>query len=513
MTNSRLDVIITEPHPETTSPVSPLHGKLSISASTVILAARGWLYVINRKRVAKIQAAGIEKVHQKLYPYLNGMYSQENLLSAVTVEQRVLIKTYLDAMLQAGAIRGEAEKANTQQTRDRGHTRAEDHDGIEGLCGVATDGKHRIFISLEGNWPTTAERYSACIIFLRSEQMVEAWKAIWTPRTCMRHLICVVVTGESGGAMEHSRNQRMAYAQWLISSLEIDAGRSRTLRVYRLEIEEPSLALLYRLEATSKSQANAVGTELTSLTNDPQLPLLSVRVAFPFWPEQITRYGLEYEQLSRELERELIVRIVLAGYADPERISFVAQPLAGGSPRKRLVLAHARYEEVSGWAVAGTLLHARVRALENCLYHHTALDLITTREVDFLQASETDVQIGYLTKILGMRIEAMRGTIAETRSGLFVVRYGVHCAYSVIEPKAVRDLLLTAAANQFYENSIGRAMTGHQCDFFNFLPEDELDQLLVARDRIIQEQRLARRFLFKRVNRWGYSAWVAGYQD
>jgi hypothetical protein len=499
----------------TTGPSS--NGKLRLSPNTAVLVAPGWLYVLNRRGLARVQAEGIDKVHERVATYLNGNHDEEELLRAVKPDQRVILKKYLDAMLQAGAIQTSGvvgEEENDGPSTPQLPQSIGSHDPEMGdFRQLTTEDQRRVLVSLQGNFPATEQGYSTCVLFATPEEMGGHWKAIWRSKRHRPHLISVVMARKPG-AKECDEHERLMYAQWLAECGGIESWKERRARIYQLDQGEPKLSLVFEMAATPKSREQLAKAYVVSPTSDAQLPLVAATAALPFWGDSITRYGLDYDRLSQELESELAMRLVLAAEAVNNKVPVLSKTMEAGNSGKRPGRAQADLHEARSWPVAGSWLHVKVRALEQCLSRAGIADSAHYENVNFLQMAGKHAQIDYLIRILRLRLHTMMGRMGKTSAGLYFCEYQQTHAYSVVESKAVRDLLLAAAREIFYgPTTTEQARIGHECDYSSFLPDDELAQVVQLGEKLLGEKKLFRRCLFKRVKRWGFTAWTAHYDQ
>jgi hypothetical protein len=479
--------------------------KLRLAPSTAILAAPGWLYVLSRRGLARIQAEGVDKIHEKVGIYLDGSHDEEELLHAVPAGHRSALQKYLDALRRAGAIQRES------AIESNGHTSGEqlpplgkEDIGLDGIYHFSTEDQRNILVSLNGKVPVQENEYFAWVLFVTPEQMADGWKAIWRLKRRRPHIFCVVVLGMTA-TIEH----RTMYARWLAGCGGIQDWKDCRARIYQLNSGEPTLSLIFEMEARPGSREQLAKANFVSPTSDPQLPLVVATAVLPFWRESITRFGLDYDRLSRELESQLVMRVTLVSDAVDGRVAL----LSAEEARKRFSRAHVNLNQALRWPVASSLLSARARALEHLLKGMSTPDSLQDKTVDFLQVCKNHLQVNYLSRILTLRVRELVGTVRQCSNGLFICQYQQHCSYSLVESKAVRDVLLMAARRLFYDAASSEALIGHDCDYSSSLPEHELQDLVMATEKRFRDEKGGRRFLFRRVRRWGHTAWIAHYEE
>src|SRR5690242_15976505 len=77
---------------------------LSLDPGSVVVPSRGALYVFNRKGLTTIEASHIDEIHERVKKYLDGNYTEAELMTAVPAEKQPVLRKYFDAMSQAGAL-------------------------------------------------------------------------------------------------------------------------------------------------------------------------------------------------------------------------------------------------------------------------------------------------------------------------------------------------------------------------------------------------------------------------
>lgn len=488
----------------------PSDAKLWLDPNTVILPSSGWLHVLNRRGLTKIQAEHIDEVHEKLKPYLDGAYLESELFSAVAAEKHSVLEKYFTAMSQAGALhRGPATPENATLT-------IEEDQGGDSLL-IRWNGK-TVFVSLNRKDPTPDgdnHSYDACLLFVTPEQMEAQWKRIWRARESGPHFLYVIQEAEPNRSVIDARKK---YAAWLIGCSRIDSWDCRSIHIYKLDSASSTLTSVFQAGLFSRGEAAKTGSvrftsDVVKVSDHEQIPLVVAKAAIPFYPHSVAAIGLRYDLLADELARKFIVQATLGSEAADRQVSCITEFKSWEQPRAELRRTRITSEEAATWPVAGSLLHLRVRALEHLCWKLCDSDTGKTREIDLLQSSDKHPQIAYLAGVLQARRHAFPVQMRVMNCGLYLCQSGKHQAYSLIEAKAIRDVLLSLTREEFYPETLSKIQSGHECDFPTFLPDDELEQLVLRVNQILNDQKLNRKFTFKHIQRCGVSAWIGTFGD
>lgn len=489
--------------------------KLWLDPNTVILPSKGGLHVLNRTGLRKIQADQIDEVHQKLKPYLDGTCREDELFSAVAAEKRPVLEKYFDAMTQAGALhRGEAPPENTRMT-----IQAAGPDQKASSLVVSLSGR-RVFVSLDGEASPDDACYDACLFFVSPAQMNARWKHIWRSRKTGPHLLYVIEQRKPNVAINPAdMDARRQYAAWLIGCSRIDQLQHRSFRLYRLDGDSSVLTSVFqarfsRSNLDEKAQAAGMSPDLITVTDHNQLPLVIAKAAVPFFSISVAGCGLEYGLLSEELGRQFMVQATLACENHP--VPCITELKL--CERSRATLGHTRVDrsKAATWPVAGSLLHLRARALEQfCRDLSQSAQYVSAHEINLIQFAERHPQITLLANMLRTRLSTLPGSMATTDYGLYVCQSGNHQAHSLLEAKAIRDVLLAFAKDEFYGESLSGIAAGHECDFAAFLADDELERRIRRQNDLLDQRRVNRKFTFRHIQRFGFSAWTGfiGHAD
>ena len=488
--------------------MQPSDAKLWLDPNTVIVPARGWLHVLNRTGLTKIQAHQIEEIHEKLKLYLDGTFGEDELFSAVPAEKRSILEKYFSAMTQAGALhRGEAQPENTRMT-------IQEADHHQKSLLISVNGK-RAFVSLNGEdlHADAGNGYDACLFFLSPEQMSTQWKHIWRAHKNGPHLIYVIDEGKPEAPVNQADViARKQYAAWLIGCLKIDLWQNRTFRLYTLGRGRSALALAFQARFSQdnqdgKTRAAGITPDLITVTDHNQIPLVIAKAVVPFFPVSVAGCGLGYNLLSEELGKEFMVQAALA--CESHTVPCITE--VKHCERNRTAIGRTRVDrnQMATWPVAGSLLHLRVRALEQFCRDLSHSDRQGgTHEIDLLQFADKHPQIALLANMLRTRLPTVPGSIQTTDHGLHFCQSGNHQAHSLIEAKAIRDVLLAVAKDEFYGESLSGISARHECGFAAFLPDGELEQIVRRQNDRLDQRRVNRKFTFKHVQRFGLSAWT-----
>ncbi|HEV2963331.1 MAG TPA: hypothetical protein VG649_15995 [Candidatus Angelobacter sp.] len=481
---------------------------LLLDPNTAIVPSQGWLYVFNRKGLTKIQARYIDEVHEKLKAYLDGTHDESELMAAVPVEKQSILKKYFEAMEQAGALhRGEPAKTivdlTVHESVDRQHGRS---------LVVTLNGKS-VLVSLDGKDYSADDRgqpFDGYLLFVTPSQMNDHWSRVWNAQRSGPHLIYVVEEASSGQFLSEAViEKRKRYATWLLGCSRMESWNTRTLQLYTFDAGAFALTPRFAANLGRGNRENTSRLDLVTPTDHEQIPLVIAKAAAPFCSNSVVGCGLQYSQLSEEMEREFVVQAVLTSAVQRGKLSFATEFRNWQYSRTALRRTYVDPRQALEWAVAGSLLQLRVLCLERFCWKLPALESDSSRgEIDLLQQDQKHPQVGFLASVLRRRLHTLPAIINLKSSGLYVCQSGQYLAYSFVEAKAMRDALLAAAKDVFYGDSLSAIKTKHECDFTSFLTEDGLQQINLQQNEMLDRQKVTRKFAFKHIQRHGLSAWV-----
>ena len=481
---------------------------LLIDPATVAVPAKGWLYIFNRQGLTKIQARQIEEVHDKLKYYLNGEYTQEDLASAVSAEKRPVVHKYLEAITQAGALLETAAAHGAQDLKVAGWEQDFSDHSQRFLC----DGK-RVLLSRYGEHraePDQETEFDVHFVFCNAEQLHGAWPGIWGQRKTGPHLIYLLRPDSSGfHPRQHAGNFEKRLAVWLMGALRIESWDSRKLHIYSLDSD---LSLTLRFEASfTRQPGESTFPVMTTIAEDDQIPLVVAKAAIPYHSDVFKGCGVQYNLLSQELRREFVARATLASLST-NRKAFINECTNQNRFKSNLRGSQADPREALSWPVAGSLLDLRARALERFCWELRLHDPQGSHsEADLLNTQEGHPHIVYLVDVLRTRLGRLPATLRTTASGLHVCECQHQTGYSLIESKAIRDVLLRVTKDIFYGDSLAGVPAKHECDFGSFIGESELQELVGRCEKKLDEMEIGRVFTFRRVQQFGLSAWIGHF--
>jgi hypothetical protein len=489
----------------------PVH--LLLDPNTLVLPLKGWVYVFNRKGLTKIKGHYIDKVHERLKSYLDGTYQEQELMSAVAVEKQEVLRKYFDAMSQAGALQRRDSAQQKAPSTVHAEFLLQNETGPDGHNMIVTINGKATCVSLDGQYQASdghGRRYDACLQFLSASQMDTEWKRVWRAPKNGAHMLYIVKECASALPLDETEiERRKRYAIWLLGCLGIDSWNRRTVQLYTFDSATFALTPCFAGSLDDSAGKKEFNTELVSPTDHKQLPLAIAKAAVPFYSNAAAGCGLHYTLLAQELEREFIVQATLASETKKERMPFVTEFRDWRRSKPELRRARVNRRQVSGWPVAGSLLHLRVRASERFWWKMPAhVRNGSSRDIDLLQSGEEHAQLAYIANILRTRLPTLSATMKSTTCGLYVCQSGKYFAYSFVQPKAIRDVLLAIIKDEFYGESLRAIETKHECDYDSFLTEEQLRRLVLRQSMILKKHKISTCFTFRHVQRVEISAWI-----
>lgn len=443
---------------------------LRLDERSLILAQKDVLYVFNRRGAFDLRGKGIEALHTRLAPHLQGTHGEEALLAAAPPAAAGPLRSYFDKLRKVGALRTATEPAGEA-------TRPLDELGPARRRGRFAWGGHCVEISLDGPWPAPRIEGIARLEFLSPQ---DAGRWLWhlrAPGCGLGNRACVVETPVAEALSAEILRRRAFYARWLLGS-GFDLERLERALLYELDAQSGELRRRVVLDDGGPEHAlRTIPDQIEMLHSDgiDQLPLVVSRAAHPFFTPEVRRIGLDKATVRKHLLRELLMRVA-RGVAEPGSTS----PLVAGS---RCELAILLLEREAGRCAA----HEELR----------------WTEVDLLAHEDPRPEVRCLQSILRLRRRALRARRAVTRGGAVCFEHGSHRTLSFVPARAMAEILLYVTWELFYGSS-GEYAPQPALDFLSFAEPAEL--LRIA-------SRLRRPGAgttpgLRAVRRWGMTTWT-----
>jgi hypothetical protein len=424
---------------------------LLLADDCTVLPSEHVLHVINRRGAFDVKGRDVHRLHERLSPLLQGSHSEAQLLSGVPEPGAAALRAYLAAMREAGALR----------------------DAAPGEA--APGGEPRVRLFLDGPLRRAVPHGAVHLCFATPREAGRLLLSLGRGRRLGGRLDCVV--DESGDAGR--RDQRAAYARWLLRNAVDVPGPEGRVRVFRLG-EDGTLARV--AEARAGVEPHLIPTQmgLVRFADVDQVPLVVATASHPFFPFELTACGLDYPTVREHLVRAFVVH-ALRG-ARPGTLTDPAGPDAAP-------------------VFAPTLPELRALLVERAARNQAR----RAAKVDLLSEPGDHASVRYLRDVLRLRFRALPGRASLGPDGVHRLRCGTDCATSVLCEKALAEILFAAVLREYYPTLRGRKVllaTSHRA----FASADALRGLV---RRSADNTGVPGGTGARWVRRWGSGAWVA----
>jgi hypothetical protein len=250
---------------------------VSFEPHSLILSAKDFLYVLNRRGIFTIQAKNIDRLHVRLKDHINGKHSQEMLLASVPAPQRATIEKYLTKLQEAGALR------------------------------VEEDRDESVFVSLDGASPAPQKKHDAYLFFIAPQDVHAVLFSLERWKEHAKKLVCVVA------ASTIDANRRKQYAKWLLSNFHIFPEQPFCFQLFQLDDPQERLTKLLEIRDANAAALRIIPEQLNVVTvaDVDQVPLVVARASHPFFSHDISMIGLNYEDTYEQLLAEFCTQELL----------------------------------------------------------------------------------------------------------------------------------------------------------------------------------------------------------
>jgi hypothetical protein len=244
---------------------------VSFEPHSLILSAKDFLYVLNRRGVFTIQAKNIDRLHDRLKDHINGKHSQETLLASVPAPQRATIEKYLTKLQEAGALRVDEERDES------------------------------VFVSLGGASPSPQKEHDAYLFFIAPQDVPAVLFSLERWKEHAKKIVCVVAASTSDA------DRRGRYTKWLLSNFHIFPEQPFCFQLFQLDEAQERLTKLIDIRDVKAADLRSIPEQLNvvAVTGVDQVPLVVTRASHPFFSHDISMIGLNYEDTYEQLLAEL----------------------------------------------------------------------------------------------------------------------------------------------------------------------------------------------------------------
>ena len=297
--------------------------------------------------------------------------------------------------------------------------------------------------------------------------------ALATKEQIQRRLLHPSV-GDSRGAFVFLENSTASSADWVLKTgaLVMEPG---TVAVYR--VTEDPFTITREFVIRRKDPVSAIPgiLGLVQPVEVSQLPLAILQASHWLYPDRVTRCGVSRIEVETQLVREFAARALIREKALVEQ------------PQRQLLVAGSK------------------PCLKAAILDHMASRLPVDRaiEIDLLTEPSDHPEIRFLCGVLKTRLKRLPGLI-ECVGKFRAYRCGRFRACSLIQAKALRDVLVDVAGSNFYESAWIPGSVPRLPDYENFASASTLPRLIfgsgLAADSVEQRARV-----WDTEVRWGYA--------
>ncbi len=471
-------------------------GDLRLSTQTLIIIENDALHIITRQGIKTICAKNIGHLHGALLPHLRRGCKRSALLTLVPQRLQRVTDNYLRELLNTQALisvdAGQEDAGASKHvtnTIEPTPTRT-----------VSSSRSGAGLISLAGPVREKATQGVQHLCFISNKQLANELLKVGK----RRHDMIFVAASDDPASSRLSADEqtrRSIHAQWLLSAHEsTDTPRSR---FYRWSEGTGCLHKFLDIRSTDKDDIRSIPDKLNLITmvNARQRPLICLQLGSVYYPQQVSRFAVRFSTLREELVRECIAEALLQSGRNLSLMRFCTSAL--GQTTREIVTE--RTSSTPRWNVAPSFLALRAQALESSeRREYQEGDHSETVDVLGLKSSHHD--IAYLQSVLRLRRRSIGVFCGKTVAGYFFFGSPRLFALSLIREKALRDILLQLAWDEYYH--LGETFEAAMgCDFTSFLDAPTLEREVVARE-VRRSQAGHWNLLYCCVNAWGRNVWI-----
>jgi hypothetical protein len=482
---------------------------LRLVPECIVLPGNGVLHILTRRGAFDVKGKDAHLLNERLRPLLQGTHTEADLLEAVPPQLAPAIRSYLGRLRLMGVLR--------EETFQDSCTAAEAMHALGATSPVLAfrAGSLLVCVSLDG--PANTRRGDLHVCFVAPEQAAHALLRLGGPGRQPARLTCIVVDPAPGPPTHDELGRRAEYARWLLRhELDVFPDRPR-FQLFRLDPLTGTLDRMVSAEAEDGSDLSSVADQIglvRALSGVDQLPLVVAEASHPLFAHSVVGYGLDFPRVHKHLLRGFLARALIRPGADSR---CVFRSGVAGARRRTYVQVRAPLERATRATAAASFASLQLQLLEELADSRRAGHGAAWEEVDLL-AGEADEHptVAYLRSVLGLRMSVLPGRLATTPDGLFVCEAGARRVRSFIRTKAVAEVLLDVAWDEFYASSLPggqRATALALCGHEEFASAAQIRNLVDASVRALAANGEPIRILVRRLRRWGTRTWVGALAD
>jgi hypothetical protein len=412
-----------------------------LAEACLVMPAADALHVVTARGSFDVRGRSLDRLHERLAPFLTGDRSESELLAAIPEGQRDAVRTYLARLRAVGALEDAGSRARLllpRALRKLGARRPRVSLRIPGA---------RVDVSLDG-LPGGGSRPGIALGFVSASAAGELLVRAGLPGWRARRVTCVVA-GDASSVTDEELERRAGYARWLLGSGDA-LGDSHALNVYTLDPDAGTLHRTLSLDPAIPAEMADLPDRLGLLraADVDQVPLVVATASHRFFPHSVAAFGLELPAVRAHLLRAFLLPLLLPS-RHPADASGLRTGTAGAALR-----TFAPSNSWAGWnpalTTAASLDGLHLMLLEEHAAARAADDPPEWRDVDLLAGDGEHPALDYLRGVLRLRHRELPGRIATTPDGLTLCSAAGAEARSFLPARARAQVLLAAAWREFY---------------------------------------------------------------
>lgn len=465
-------------------------GPLARDPRVRVVPRKDVLYVYSRRGTDEVRGRSVERLHRRLEPYLDGRYSEEELVAAVTPSHAGAVRSLLGRLRESGALFPLEPEASAKGR----HGEGAGGDRSRGVS-IIEDRAREVRLILEArHLPLPADR--PVLAFLDAGRAARWLLSIRDERDLPARWTCIVIVPDRDGpADETELRLRAESARWLLGTVFDPAPGARGTRVFRFSASEGALVDLARLTGEESGpdlfDSLAAQLGLVRAADCDQLPLVVLTPSQALFPSATTYFGLRFEEVRLRAAGDCLLA-------------------AGQEP------ATSRGGPVGSWEDAPGPSGVSKAAVEAILAERRILagDLPASgwERVDLLSLETEHPDIEYLQSVLRLRKRAcpVERTVGPRRTVILRSPEGAPWSASPLPHKAIADCLLAAVFEEFYAPRDDQAAALAVSDPLRFAAPDEWERVLRARAADPGAARWSSEPALRPISIWGRELWWGG---
>ena len=462
---------------------------LTLDPNSIIVPMKAGLRIYSTQGTVELRSKNLVGVHEILQGRLAGQYTEKTLVSAVPSTQRMTVRRYLRALRGAGAIqtgKNGAARYSRQPTAKAAAPRL--------LTKPSEAGDEvRRPSAKQASLQYITWREFASLLVRKVDAGAAARRQIY------------VLTDESWtvGSGAKGRDREASYSRWLLGG-EVSPLEKPKIEIFQIE---NTGALTRKTAFTGKSlginREVPKALDLVRATDIEQAPLAVCQADSMLCPMELRRFGVGYDRVAEEVLRDMLMRMTVESADAIRQIRWRRLPIEGMASESTLP----RISHTDDCLVAASLGELRLRLVERVL-GQTQGTLVHAEQWDLLQPWSAP-DLDYLAQVLRQRHSSLQAQVTTRTDGLYECIHGDLQTASLLQHKALRDLMVLLAWRTYYGHCDAAAYRpAHECDYSFIAAPVQLKRIFNRATQQSKERIVEQSPVFAKISCWGKSAWI-----